>query len=81
MQVVFLAQAVTPLPLVVVPETDAGVVDASTSDAHSEVVVEDEDALEPCTDSPTHEEIVNQALFTLRLIEETASASRNDGAK
>ena len=71
MQVVFLAQTVTPLPAVVVPESDAGVVDAAHSlDADVEVVHED---AAPCIEPLTHEEIVHRALFTLRLIEQNAA--------
>jgi hypothetical protein len=70
MQVVFLAQTVTPLPAVVVPESDAGVVDA----AHSlDADVHEDEGADPCIESLTHQEIVHRALFTLRLIEQNAA--------
>lgn len=82
MQVVFLAQAVTPLPPVVTPIPDAGALhDAHVSDAAAEVVVVEDADLEPCDDAPTQEEIIEQALFTLRRIEETAANSNAGGAQ
>lgn len=82
MQVVFLAQAVTPLPPVVTPAPDAGAAhDAHVSDAAVEIVVLEDADLEPCDNVPTQEEIIEQALLTLRRIEETAANSNADGAQ
>ena len=82
MQVVFLAQAVTPLPPVVTSVPDAGALhDAHVSDAAVEVVVVEDADLEPSVETPTQEEIIEQALLTLRLIEETAANSNAGGAQ
>ena len=82
MQVVFLAQAVTPLPPVVTPVPDAGAVhDVHVSDAAIEVVVVEDADLEPSAEAPTQEEIIEQALLTLRLIEETTANSNADGVQ
>lgn len=56
MQVVFLAQTITPLPAVVVPETKTSAVDVTPA----------------TSETPTNQEIIDQALSTLRLIEQNA---------